>query len=98
VFQLEHISDLWLCVRMFQLEHKSGFYRNTVEISEKSENHLKAIVERREVAGGDGVGDRAGKVAEKTRGEGKATRSEPEAGSRGWEVLIEMFLPDPSLL
>ena len=52
-----------------------------MEISEKSENHLKAIVDGREVAEVDGVGERAGKVAEKTRGEGKATRS----GARGWQ-------------
>jgi hypothetical protein len=57
------------------------FYRNTVEISEKSENHLKAIVEGREVAGVDGVRERVGKVVEKTRGEEKATRS----GVRGWQ-------------
>src|SRR5271169_6787022 len=32
------------------------FCWNTVEILQKSENHLKAIVGRREVAEGDGVG------------------------------------------
>ena len=32
------------------------FYRNTVEIAEKSENHLKAIVGRRQMAEGDGFG------------------------------------------
>jgi hypothetical protein len=51
------------------------FYRNTVEISENSENHLKAIVDGREMAGVDGVRQWAGKVVEKTRGEGKAARS-----------------------
>jgi hypothetical protein len=54
-----------------------------VEISEKSENHLKAIVEGREMAGLDGVRDRAGKVAEKTRGEGKAERSGARGGQSG---------------
>jgi hypothetical protein len=52
-----------------------------VEISEKSENHLKAIVDGREMAGVDGVRERAGKVEEKTQGEGKAARS----GDRGWQ-------------
>jgi hypothetical protein len=55
-----------------------------VEISEKSENHLKAIVAGREVAGVDGVGERAGKVAEKTRGEGKAAKSR----ARGWQLGV----------
>ena len=55
-----------------------------MEISEKSENHLKAIVDGREVAEVDGVGERAGKVAEKTRGEGKAAKS----GARGWQLGV----------
>jgi hypothetical protein len=74
-----------LCLRMFRLNVPVGtykrFYRNTVEISENSENHLKAIVEGRQVAGMDGVRERAGKAAEKTRGEGKAARN----GERGWQ-------------
>jgi hypothetical protein len=32
------------------------FYRNAVEISENSENHLKAIVAWLQMAAGDGVG------------------------------------------
>jgi hypothetical protein len=45
-----------------------------VEISENSENHLKAIVRGRQVAGRDGFSGEAGKVAEKTQGEGKAAK------------------------
>jgi hypothetical protein len=41
--------------RMFQLEHNSRFIGNTVEIAENSENHLKAIVGGRQMAGWDGV-------------------------------------------
>jgi hypothetical protein len=52
-----------------------------VEISENSENHLKAIVGGRQVAGAVKVSDRAGKVVEKTQGEEKATKS----GARGWQ-------------
>jgi hypothetical protein len=44
-------------------------YRNTVEISENSENHLKAIVSLRKVSGSDRVRQRVGKVAEKPQGE-----------------------------
>jgi hypothetical protein len=51
-----------------------------VEISENSENHLKAIVGGRQVAGRDGVRERAEKVAEKTQGEGKAAIN----AERGW--------------
>ena len=60
------------------------FYRNTVEIAENSENHLKAIVGGRQVAGGGGVGQRAEKVAGKTQGEGKAAKGANEDGSQGW--------------
>ncbi len=52
-----------------------------MEISENSENHLKAIVGGRQVAEVVGFADRAGKVAEKTQGEGKAAKS----GERGWQ-------------
>jgi len=65
-----------------------------VEISENSENHLKAIVDGREVAGVDGFSDRAGKVAEKTQGEGKAAKN----GARSWQSGVGsancMGLPD----
>ena len=54
--------------------------RNTLEISEISENHLKAIVYRRQVAGRDRFRQCAGKVAERTRGEEKAAKIR----SRGW--------------
>jgi hypothetical protein len=57
------------------------FYRNTVEISENSENHLKAIVGRWQVAGRDGFSGRAEKVVEKTQGEGKAAK----IGARDWQ-------------
>jgi hypothetical protein len=56
------------------------FYRNTVEISETVENHLKAIVGGRQEVGRDGLRGSVEKVAEKTQGEGKAT----EGGERGW--------------
>jgi hypothetical protein len=55
-----------------------------VEISENSENHLKAIVGGRQVVGRDGFSGGAGKVAEKTQGEGKAV----ETGSRGWHSEV----------
>jgi len=42
---------------MFQLEHNKRFYRNIVEISENSENHLKAIVGGPHVAEGNGLGE-----------------------------------------
>jgi hypothetical protein len=62
-----------LYVQMFRLNVPVGtleqFYRNTVEISEISENHLKAIVGGRQVAGRDGFRRGVGKVAEKTQGE-----------------------------
>ena len=61
--------------KMLQLEHNLRFYRNTVEISENSENHLKAIVGGQQMAGVDGVSDRGGKVVGKTQGEGKALKS-----------------------
>jgi len=42
-------------------------YRNTVEISQKSENHLKAIVGWRQMAEGDGFG-RVPKYRHENRG------------------------------
>jgi hypothetical protein len=42
---------------MLQLEHISVFCRNTVEISENPENHLKAIVYGRQIAEVDGFRD-----------------------------------------
>jgi len=63
------------------------FYRNTVEIAEKSENHLKAIVGRRQMAEGDGFG-RVPKYRHEKRGaKGRRWRSGLGAGSRGWRVL-----------
>jgi hypothetical protein len=47
-----------------------------VEIPENSENHLKAIVSGRQVAGRDGFTATAGKVVEKPQGEGKAAKIE----------------------
>ena len=52
-----------------------------MEISENSENHLKAIVGGRQVAGRDGFSARAEKVVEKTQGEEKA----PKSGARSWQ-------------
>jgi hypothetical protein len=70
---------------MFRLNVPVGtykrFYRNTVEISEISENHLKAIVGGWQVAGRDGFRGRAGKVAKKTQGEEKASRTANETGN-----------------
>ncbi len=60
--------------KMFQSEHISVFYRNTVEISENSENHLKAIVVGRQMAEVNRVRVRAGKVVEKPQGEEKASK------------------------
>jgi hypothetical protein len=57
------------------------FYRNTVEIAENSENHLKAIVGGRQLAGRDGFRRNVQKVAEKTQGEGKAAKSGERAGT-----------------
>jgi hypothetical protein len=58
------------------------FYRNTVEISENSENHLKAIVDGRQVVEINKVERRAEKVAEKTQGEEKAAKT----GERDWHL------------
>jgi hypothetical protein len=66
---------------MFQLEH-------SVEIVENSENHLKAIVSGRQVSGAIGFIAGAGKVVEKTQGEGKAASVLNEASSWQRGVLI----------
>jgi len=55
--------------------------RNIVEISENSENHLKAIVAWRQAAEGDGVGRVPKYRHEKRGGEGKALK----IGARGWQ-------------
>jgi len=47
-----------------------------VEISENSENHLKAIVGGRQTSGVVSFSVGTGKVAEKTQGEGKAVKNE----------------------
>jgi hypothetical protein len=57
---------------MFQLEHNSRFYRDTVEIAENSENHLKAIVGGRQVDGGMGLEKPLKNVVKEPQGEGKA--------------------------
>ncbi len=66
---------------MFQLEHRSAFTGNTVEIAENSENHLKAMVRGRQVAGRVWFSGRTGKVVEKPQGEGKAAKE----GQREWQ-------------
>src|ERR1700693_4168934 len=48
------------------------FYRNTVEISENSENHLKAIVGGRQVAGRDRLRESTGKRGKKATGRRKS--------------------------
>jgi hypothetical protein len=58
------------------------FAGNTVDISENSENHLKAIVDGRQVAGKDGFMRCAGKVAERTQGGEKALKIE----ARSWHL------------
>ena len=55
-----------------------------MEIAEKSENHLKAIVGRRQMAEGDGVWASAEISARKAWGEGKALK----IGSRGWQPWV----------
>lgn len=52
-----------------------------MEISEKSENRLKAIFRGWQVAGPDGLTATVAKVVKKTQGEGKAAK----IGSRGWQ-------------
>jgi hypothetical protein len=66
---------------MFQSEHNVVSNRNIVEISENSENHLKAIVAWRQAAEGDGVGRVPKYRHEKRGGEGKALK----IGARGWQ-------------
>ena len=51
-----------------------------MEISENSENHLRAIVRGRQVAERDRFTAATGKVAEKTQGEGKAVKTGARAG------------------
>jgi hypothetical protein len=51
-----------------------------VEIPKNSENHLKAIGDWRQVAERNGFSGRAGKVAEKTQGEGKAAKTRLAVG------------------
>ena len=90
MFRLEHCAECssWNIEAVWRLYVQSvptgtlkQFCWNTVEISENSENHLKAIVGWREVAGVDGVSDRGGKVVGKTQSEGKASKN----GERGWQ-------------
>ena len=64
------------------------FYRNTVEISENSENHLKAIVGGRQAAEGDGVGQVPKYRHEKRGAKRKRRKSGYETGSRWFGVLI----------
>src|SRR5258706_7339881 len=59
-------------------------YRNTVEMSENSENHLKAIVRGRQAAERNRVRQRVEKVAEKAQRELKAT----EKSERGSQSLV----------
>ena len=72
-----------LCHLFSLLSRDNYLYRNTVEISEISENHLRAIVDGRQVAEVDAVSDRSGKVEEKTQGEGKAAKTR----SRAWHSM-----------
>jgi hypothetical protein len=71
VFQPEHCAEcsnrnteavLRLYVQNVPTGTFERFYRNTVEISENSENRPKAIVGGRQMAGANGVSDRGGKV------------------------------------
>jgi hypothetical protein len=57
------------------------FCRNTVEISENSENHRRAVVCGLYLVELEMVMGRAGKVVEKTQGELKAAKS----GEREWQ-------------
>ena len=81
MFRLEHCAECssWNILR---------FYRNTVKISENSENHLKAIVGWRQAAEGDEVG-RVPKYRHEKRGaKGRRRKSALDAGSRRRRVLI----------
>ena len=60
-----------------------------MEISENSENHLKAIVGGRQVGGRDRVTGRTEKVVEKPQGEGKAAkRGETRMALAGGECQL----------
>jgi hypothetical protein len=72
MFRSEHIVDLQVYVQSVPTGTYPQFYRNTVEIAENSENHLKAIVGERQVAVGVGLSEWALKVVRKTQGEEKA--------------------------
>ena len=74
MFQLEHISDLRLYVQNAPTGTYKRFYRNTVEISENSENHLEAIVCGLQMAEVDGFKESPRNAAKKTQGEGKALK------------------------
>jgi hypothetical protein len=67
------------------------FYRKTVEIPENSENHLKAIVDGRQVAGRDGFRQVPKCRQEKRGAKEKRRRTGLEAGSRCYEVLIGLM-------
>ena len=73
---------------MFRLNVPVGtqlrFYWNTVEISENSENHLKAIVSGRQVEGRDGFRQVPKCRHEKRGAKGKRRKMGLEAGSLGW--------------
>jgi hypothetical protein len=65
-----------------------------VEISENSENRLKAIVGGRQVAGMDRLSESGEKVVEKPQGEGKAAKN----GSRKALVWVECCLVGDELI
>jgi hypothetical protein len=66
MFRLEHLYIQNVPVGTFE-----RFYRNTVEISENSENNLKAIVGGRQVADADEFSVQAGKRGRKATGRRK---------------------------
>ena len=72
--------------KMFQLEH-NGVFTGTLWKSRK-ENHLKAIVGGRQVGGGNGLRESAGKRGRKATGRRKSVL---DAGSRPLRRKIKIF-------
>jgi hypothetical protein len=64
------------------------FYRDAVEISENSENSLKAIVGGRQMAEVDGVGQVPIYRHENHGAKEKRRKAANETGSQRWQVLI----------
>jgi hypothetical protein len=95
VFQSEHINDLRLYVQNVPVGTLERFYRNTVEISENSENHLKAIVAWGQATEADRVGQ-VPKCRHENRGaKEKRGKTANETGTRSLRMLIDELACDP---